>query len=301
MGKRLVLALLILAAPYAAARRHHSKRPPEYRAFPPSRESLLEQNAEIDRWNLPRIKNDNELRELISDGELVQIQATPALALSPFLPLGRAYVRPWVYDQLSAISADFYAQFNRPLQVNSAVRTVKVQRWLLRTDRNAAPWHGEVASAHLAGVAVDLERRRLSPAQKRWLEIRLLVMAAAGAVIVEEEIRPQQCFHMVVRREKSGVPVFNSNPLPDSLDESGGESAPDNRGFVSDYFLTDYRAQSPHKKTTQKNRSRLPLSGLSKSSPAQRCKMPMQHPSVRRPPESAARADRANNRNVSKL
>lgn len=164
------------------------------------------------------------------------------VALSPFLPSGRAYVRPWVADALTILEKDYFGTFHAPLQVNSAVRTVKVQRWLLRTDRNAAPWHGEVASAHLAGVAVDLERRRLSPAQKRFVELRLLAMAAYGQVIVEEELRPQQCFHVVVKREKSGVPVFSSNLLPNSLDESDGESAQDNRGFVSGYPLSFYLA-----------------------------------------------------------
>ena len=240
MGKRLVLALLILAAPFAAARRHHSKRPPEYRAFLPSRESLLEQNAEIDLWQLPRIKDDNELRELISDGELVQIQKN--VELHSEIPARRNYLRPWAADFLQNLAHDFFVTFHAPLQVNSAVRTVKVQRWLLRTDRNAAPWHGEVASAHLAGVAVDLERRRLSPVEKRFVELRLLVLAAEGQVIVEEELRPQQCFHVVVKRDKSGVPVFSSSSQPNSLDESDGESAPDNRGSVSDYPASVYPA-----------------------------------------------------------
>lgn len=243
MGKHLVLALLILAAPFAAARRHHIRRPPEYRAFPPSHASLLLQNAEIDRWQLPRIKNDNELKELISDGELVQLRPTAALALSPFLPAKRAYVRPWVAAAISDLAADYFGTFHAPLQVNSAVRTIRVQRSLLHWNRNAAPWHGETASAHLAGVAVDLERRRLSGVQKRWLEFRLFSMAALGLVIVEEELRPNQCFHLVVMREKSGVPVFSSNPLPNSLDESDGEYAPGNRGFVFGYPAFVYPLQ----------------------------------------------------------
>src|SRR5208337_4513977 len=117
-------------------------------------------------------------------------------------PTKRAYVRPWVVDMLVDLSHDFFVTFHAPLQVNSAVRTIQVQRGLLHWNRNAAPWHGETASAHLAGVAVDLERRRLSGAQKRWLEIRLLALAAVGAVICEEELHPEQCFHIVVRREK---------------------------------------------------------------------------------------------------
>lgn len=162
--------------------------------FPPSTENLLEQNAEIDRLALPRIQNDRELRELIADGELVQIQATPALRVN--VPANRAYVRPWVNDMLVTLSAAFFTQFAKPLQVNSAVRTVRVQRSLLRWNRNAAKTSGEKASAHLAGVAVDLQRRGLSPVQVRFLEWRLLAYWLRGQVLVEEEIR-QPCFHVV--------------------------------------------------------------------------------------------------------
>lgn len=189
--------------------------------------------------HLCRVKNSAELAELINDGELVPVHTGTALALSPYLPLGRAYVRPWVADFLDTLSAEFYAAFHKPLQVNSAVRTVTVQRWLLRTDKNAAPWHGEVASAHLAGVAVDLERRRLTATQKRFIEMRLLYRASNGEVIVEEELRPQQCFHVVVKRDKSGLPVIPS-VLPDKMDESDGESAQGNFGFVPDSILFAY-------------------------------------------------------------
>ena len=138
----ILLVLCVLAFSSTAHCRVHHKHVPEFRAFPPTRQSLLDQNAEIDRLHLPRIKNDNELRELISNGDLVPIHATESLALSPLLPASRAYVRPWVLDMLSYIAPDFYATFHINLQINSAVRTVQVQRWLLRFDRNAAPWHG---------------------------------------------------------------------------------------------------------------------------------------------------------------
>lgn len=168
------------------------------------------------------------------------VPVSDALSLSPLLPVRRAYVRPWVADFLEGLSADYFAAFHVPLQVNSAVRTVKVQRWLLRTDRNAAPWHGDVASAHLAGVAVDLERRRLTAAQKRFLELRLLYWAAAGQVLVEEELRPEQCFHIVVRKApKSGVPDF-TNLLPDKPGVLRGEFSAGNFGFVLDSIPSAY-------------------------------------------------------------
>ena len=79
--------------------------------------------------------------------------------------------------------------------MNSAVRTVRVQMRLLRWNHNAAPVHGEKASAHLAGIAVDLQRRGLTKEQMTFIQDKLLGLG--NMVIVEEELK-QPCFHVVV-------------------------------------------------------------------------------------------------------
>ncbi len=48
--------------------------------FRPSRESLLLQNQEIDRMDLPRIQDDAELEQLKASEDLVPIVAGPTLA-----------------------------------------------------------------------------------------------------------------------------------------------------------------------------------------------------------------------------
>ena len=73
------------------------------------------------------------------------------------------------------------------IQVNSAVRTVKVQKKLRRHNRNAAPADGDTASSHLAGVTVDLQRRGMTKDQIRWMEHYLFYMKALGLVEPEEE------------------------------------------------------------------------------------------------------------------
>ena len=50
------------------------------------------------------------------------------------------------------ISEAYYKEFHQQIQVNSAVRTVLVQKKLRRHNRNAAPESGEIASSHLAGL-----------------------------------------------------------------------------------------------------------------------------------------------------
>ena len=165
--------------------------------FRPSHESLLLQNAEVDRLNLPRIQDETELEALKADGSLVEIIPSDSLKIEHSLDPSRRYCRPWTLNFVDDISQAYYNRFHQQIQVNSAVRTVKVQKKLRRHNRNAAPWEGDTASSHLAGVTVDLQRRGMSKDQIRWMEHYLFYMKALGLVEPEEE-RRHWCFHIMV-------------------------------------------------------------------------------------------------------
>ncbi|MGE5053232.1 MAG: DUF5715 family protein [Acidobacteriota bacterium] len=165
--------------------------------FRPSHESLLLQNAEVDRLNLPRIQDETELEALKADGSLLEIVPGDSLRIDPRLDPSRRYCRSWTLDFVDDLSQAYYNRFHDQIQVNSAVRTVKVQRKLRRHNRNAAPWEGETASSHLAGVTVDLQRRGMGKEQIRWVERYLFYMKALGLVEPEEE-RRQWVFHVMV-------------------------------------------------------------------------------------------------------
>ena len=165
--------------------------------FRPSHESLLVQNAEIDRLELPRIQDETELEALKADGSLLPIRPGDALRIDPRLDPSRRYCRPWTRDFIEDLSQAYYNRFHAQIQVNSAVRTVKVQKKLRRHNRNAAPADGETASSHLAGVTVDLQRRGMSKDQIRWMEHYLFYMKALALVEPEEE-RRQWVFHIMV-------------------------------------------------------------------------------------------------------
>jgi hypothetical protein len=165
--------------------------------FKPSHESLLLQNEEIDRLNLPRIYDDKQLEKLKLSGDLVPILPTEALRIPPSLDPTRRYCRPWTMDFLEDISTAYYKEFHEQIQVNSAVRTVLVQKKLRRHNRNAAPEFGETASSHLAGLTVDLQRRGMTKAQIAWMEEYLRPLHEARLVEPEEE-RRQWCFHIMV-------------------------------------------------------------------------------------------------------
>jgi len=165
--------------------------------FRPSHESLLLQNAEVDRLNLPRIQDETELEALKADGSLLEIIPGDSLRIDQRLDPSRRYCRSWTLDFVDDLSQAYFNRFHDQIQVNSAVRTVKVQRKLRRHNRNAAPWEGETASSHLAGVTVDLQRRGMGKEQIRFVERYLFYMKALGLVEPEEE-RRQWVFHIMV-------------------------------------------------------------------------------------------------------
>ena len=185
-------------APHRGGKRKgHLRRARWNPVFRPSRDSLLRQNAEIDRLELPRIQNQAELDQLIASKELVPIIAGETLRFDPRLDPDRRYCRPWTRDFLQDLSEAYYSQFHGQIQVNSAVRTVQVQKKLRRHNRNAAPEKGETASSHLAGITVDIQRRGMSREQIAWMQDYMLPLKEQGLIEPEEE-RRQWVFHVAV-------------------------------------------------------------------------------------------------------
>jgi hypothetical protein len=187
-------------------RYHRTPRPHRFRfhrgllwnpMFRPSHDSLLRQNEEINRLELPRIQDDAELEALKASGALVPIEESESLKIERSLDPSRRFCRPWTRDFVADLSEVYYRQFHDQIQVNSAVRTVKVQKKLRRRNRNAAPAEGDTASSHLAGVTVDLQRRGLTKEEIRFVERYLFYLKALGLVEPEEE-RRHWCFHVMV-------------------------------------------------------------------------------------------------------
>lgn len=215
----IVVSLAFLAAPSLWAVSHHHRRYTRhravktswvnYRAFPPTPDSLREQNEAIDKMGLPRIKDRRALESMVAAGQLVPITQSRYVRVNPKLEADRRYVRPFVNAFLQELGREYFDHFEEPIQVNSAVRTIRTQISLMHWNRNAAPVHGEKASAHLAGVAVDLQRRGLNREEMEFIQQRLLRFSSLGMVIVEEELK-QPCFHVVVTGEYLWLP-----PMPD--------------------------------------------------------------------------------------
>lgn len=160
-------------------------------------DSMTRQNEEIDRLQLPRIADQEQLLELERSQELVPVRETRSLHWSEAIQSDKRYARPWTNQFVQDMSEAYYKQFSSPLQVNSAVRTMEQQQKLRRHNRNAAPEMGELASSHLAGTTVDLARRGLTKDQHAWVEVYLKNMRDLGLVEAAEE-RHTWCFHVMV-------------------------------------------------------------------------------------------------------
>jgi Family of unknown function (DUF5715) len=158
---------------------------------------LVLQNKELDRLQLPRISNDEELQQLEAAEELVPLHESPSLKIAGNLSASRRYCKPWTRDFLEDLGKAYFDEFHRPLQVNSLVRTAEQQRKLRRRNRNAGPEEGETASTHLTGVTVDIAKRGITGKQHRWMEQFFLPLKEQGLIDPIEE-RRQPVFHVVV-------------------------------------------------------------------------------------------------------
>ena len=178
-----------------------------------SRQSLIRQNQRSEAEGLERIEDDDQLDELRSQRALVAVPISMSLRVNTDLPANRRYCRPWTARFLNDLGRVHYARFHRPLQVNSAVRTVEYQRHLIAVNGNAAPAEGDIASPHLTGATIDIAKKGLSMSEVAWMRAYLLPLQTAGKIDVEEEFY-QSCFHITVY--KAYAPPVEPKPVQPS-------------------------------------------------------------------------------------
>jgi hypothetical protein len=159
--------------------------------------SLERQNEKLEAEGLERIEDEADLSGRIANNLLVPVPASAALAVNGNLPETHRYCRPWTARFLTDLARIHAAQFHRPLEVSSAVRTVEYQKRLLEINGNAAPAEGEIVSPHLTGATIDIAKQGLSGQELGWMRRWLLPLEATGQIDVEEEFQ-QACFHITV-------------------------------------------------------------------------------------------------------
>jgi hypothetical protein len=166
---------------------------------------LLRQNERDNEEGLTRIQDQAQLLEFESEGKLVPIPESIGLRVNSSLPGDRRYCRPWTARFLAALARSHYARFHRPIEIDSAVRTVSFQRHLELINGNAAPAEGDLASPHLSGAAIDIGKKGMTFSEISWMRGWLLPVETADKIDVEEEFH-QACFHIDVYREYDRTP-----------------------------------------------------------------------------------------------
>jgi hypothetical protein len=175
---------------------------PHGRVLPPMRgshESLVRQNERSDADGLERIEDERDLRDRIASKLLVPVPASAALTVNGNLPESHRYCRPWTATFLRDLARAHAVAYRRPVEVNSAVRTVAYQKRLAETNGNAAAAEGDVVSPHLTGATVDITKKGMTQQEIGWMRAWLLPLQRAGKIDVEEEFQ-QACFHITVYR-----------------------------------------------------------------------------------------------------
>lgn len=161
--------------------------------------SLALQNRRADALGLMRIR-DVDLEGLKANGTLVRLPQNETVRISPSLQERFRWCLPATRDFILEIAGAFYARYGKPLQINSAVRTVERQEVLMRTNMNAA--RGETPerrSPHLTGSTIDIAKGGFTEEQREWLGAQLLAYEAQHRVEATEEFK-QAVFHVMVFR-----------------------------------------------------------------------------------------------------
>lgn len=162
-----------------------------------SHESLVRQNEKSEAEGLERIEDDDDLNDRIAHKMLVPVPVSASLTINGNLPQNRRYCRPWTATFLADLARAHEAEFHKPFEVSSAVRTVEYQKQLMEVNGNAAPAEGDIASPHLTGGTIDIAKQGMSRKELAWMRSTLFELQQTGMIDVEEEFR-QACFHITV-------------------------------------------------------------------------------------------------------
>lgn len=161
--------------------------------------SQLIQNSQADNDDLSRMENVTMLKRFVRGGYLVAVPLSTSTYYQEAIPPSYRYARPWTRLFLARLGRQFYARFGDRLRVTSLVRTQETQLELADWNANAADATGPMRSSHLTGATVDISKRFMTAAERRWMRDVLYSLRESGYVYAIEEFG-QPTFHVMVYR-----------------------------------------------------------------------------------------------------
>lgn len=200
MFRFIMTALLLLAGISSAstAEARSCVKPPL--SLKGSPRALEYQNCMADRNGWTRIQDDRQLKRFVEVGLLVPLPQNKYVKIDKRLKKKHRYVRPATRTFILQISQRFYAEFGKPLWINSAARTVEYQKKLIKKNANAARGNRPGRrSPHLTGAPIDFGYKKLNARQMAWLERQLLRNENVGRAEATKE-KGQAVYHVTVFR-----------------------------------------------------------------------------------------------------
>jgi len=161
--------------------------------------SQLIQNTQADEDDLSRMEDVAMMRRFVKSGYLVPVPLSTRTYYLHDIPRTYRYARPWTRLFLDRLSRQFYQRFGHRLRVTSMVRTEERQLELADWNANAADATGPMRSSHLTGATLDISKRFMTAAERRWMRDVLWSLRESGNVYAIEEFG-QPTFHVMVYR-----------------------------------------------------------------------------------------------------
>lgn len=155
------------------------------------------QNARANAFHLSRMHDIAMIEQFHRAGLLVRVPSRTRFYYLHRIPAPYRYLRPWTKLFLDRLSGEFYARFRHPLRVTSLIRTTRSQARLERRNGNAADATGPDRSSHLTGATLDISKRLMPSAGKRWMRQVLVSLEQEGYLYAVEEFQ-QPTFHVMV-------------------------------------------------------------------------------------------------------
>ncbi|MDP2598855.1 MAG: DUF5715 family protein [Candidatus Liptonbacteria bacterium] len=177
----------------------------------PENTSLGKQNELADAYNLPRIKDDDELQALIKSGFLTSVPDKERyFYLDGRLLKKLRYAAPDALRWIRKFSRDRSEKFGtakkpRRTKISSLVRTEKHHKKLTRIVRgrqvnpNAASGETpEKRTVHTTGYAFDISAKGLTRAEILWFADYLEKDIKSGVILAIYEYKASHNFHVFV-------------------------------------------------------------------------------------------------------
>ncbi len=181
------------------------------KAAPPNLKSapnpLARENIEANRAKLSRLTEKN-LDSFKQKGLLVPLPNNEFVIIDSRLDEKWRWCRPWTFRFLMSIGKEYKAAFGKPIQINSALRTVERQRVIAKGSAKekgnvnaASAERGLRQSTHLTGSTIDIAKKVMSSEEIKWMRKRLNGLQKKSRILYRNEFK-QSVFHIYVKRDK---------------------------------------------------------------------------------------------------